>query len=348
MTATSATERAPEVERTPAVDGTTDDAPGGLTRDVRILLHASAAAVWLGLLLMYERVWLRPRDVSGDLETWAQAVVDGTSAAPYQFRLLVPHLVVGLHDALGWSVGQATIAVDVVAMAVAVAATAVLLRRLALEAWVLPIALYGATLGIGLLWWGKFETVTAFAGVAIALVGIVSDEARTRWACLLPAAVILTGTRTDLLIAVGVALLARWRWAGRRPADLAAGLLLGAAGAVATLALKAAYPDAAYPDGVSLVQVAHNLQPLVLLTLVAFLLPALGPWLLADRQPALRAALDADREALVPLLALVLAEVAATLVVGRVEEVRLLFPLATALGLLGVVGWRALLQPRAA
>lgn len=348
MTATSATERAPEVEQPPAVDAP-DGANGtGLARDVRILLHASAVAAWLGLLLMYERVWLRPRDVSGDLEVWARAVVDGTSAAPYQFRLLVPHLVVWLHDTLGWSVGQAAITVDAVAMAAAIAATAVLLRRLRLEVWVLPVALYGAALGIGLVWWGKFETITAFAGVTIALVGIVTDDARTRWACLLPAAVILTGTRTDLLIAVGVALLARWRWAGRRPADLAAGLVLGAAGAVATLGLKAAFPDAAYPDGVALVQVTHNLQPLVLLTLVAFLLPALGPWLLAERQPALRGALDADRGAIVPLLALVLAEVAATLVVGRVEEVRLLFPLATALGILGVVGWRALLRPTGA
>lgn len=305
-------------------------------------LHATAALLWFGAFSFYVRVWLQPRDATGELLDWARATVDGTSAAPYQYRVLVPHLQVWLHDHVGWSGAAAQGAIDAVALAVGIVAIAAILRRLHLEVWTLAVAAYGAALSIGLVWWGKSESITAFAATSVA-VWAIGEEGRRRWWALGPAALVLAGTRTDLLLALGVALLARWAWAGRRRGDALAGVAVGAFGVLATVALKAAYPDAAYP--VAVVQVAHNLQPMVLLTLLAFVAPALGPWLLTDREPTVHRALEVHRATVVPALALVAAEVASLLVVGRVEEVRLLFPLAGSLGVLAVLGWRAALAP---
>ena len=47
-----------------------------------------------------------------------------------------------------------------------------------------------------------------------------------------------------------------------------------------------------------------------------------------------------------PLLALVAVEVAFTTVAGRIEEVRMFFPLAAPLAVLGVIGWRSALEAR--
>lgn len=318
--------------------------PRPLPRHLAAALHTTAALVWFGALSFYVRVWLQPRDASGELLRWAGSTVDGTNSAPYQYRILVPHLMVWLHEELGWTGAAAETAIDAVALLIGVVAIAALLRRLHLEVWTLAVAAYGGVLSIGLLWWGKSETITAFAATSVVLWAVLQED-RRRWAVLAPAALVLAGTRTDLLLALGVALLARWAWAGRRRDDLAAGVALGAVGVAATVALKAAYPDATYP--VAVVQLSHNLQPTVLLTLIAFIAPALAPWLLIDREAAVRRALDEHRAVVVPTLALVLAEVASLLVVGRVEEVRLLFPLAAALGLLAVLGWRAALGPYA-
>ncbi|MEZ5182714.1 MAG: hypothetical protein R2702_12710 [Acidimicrobiales bacterium] len=315
-----------------------------LPRHLAVALHATAALLWFGAFSFYVRVWLQPRDATGELLRWASSTVDGTNSAPYQYRVLVPHLQVGLHDHLGWSGATAQGAIDAAALGIGIVAIAALLRRLHLEVWVLAVAAYGCALSIGLLWWGKAESITAFAATSVA-VWAIGEDGRRRWWALAPAALVLAGTRTDLLLALGVALLARWAWAGRRRGDLVAGLALGALGALATVVLKAAYPDATYP--VAVVQVAHNLQPVVLLTLIAFVAPALAPWLLADREPSVRRAFEVHRATIVPALALVAAEVASLLVVGRAEEVRLLFPLTGALGVLGVLGWRAALGPYA-
>ncbi|MEZ5139581.1 MAG: hypothetical protein R2711_12690 [Acidimicrobiales bacterium] len=314
-----------------------------LPRHLAVALHATAALLWFGAFSFYVRVWLQPR-------TPRASCCDGR-ARPSTAPTRRPTSTgcwsrTSRSGSTITSAGRARPprAIDAAALGIGIVAIAALLRRLHLEVWVLAVAAYGCALSIGLLWWGKAESITAFAATSVA-VWAIGEDGRRRWWALAPAALVLAGTRTDLLLALGVALLARWAWAGRRRGDLVAGLALGALGALATVVLKAAYPDATYP--VAVVQVAHNLQPVVLLTLIAFVAPALAPWLLADREPSVRRAFEVHRATIVPALALVAAEVASLLVVGRAEEVRLLFPLTGALGVLGVLGWRAALGPYA-
>lgn len=301
--------------------------------------------VWFGAFSFYVRVWLQPREASGELLQWAHQTVDGTNSAPYQYRILVPHVQVWLVEHLGWPAAFAEGMVDAAMLAVGIIAVAVTLRALRLEAWTLAVAGYGAALSVGLLWWGKAETITAFGAASVATWAVL-ESGRRRWTALVPAVLVLAGTRTDLIVAVGLALLARWAWAGRQRDDRTAGLVTIGFGIAATVALKAAYPDATYP--VAVVQIGHNLQPVVLLTLVAFVAPAIVPWAMIEREAAVGAAFARHRATVIPLLALVGAEVGSLLVVGRVEEVRLLFPLAAALGVLAVLGWQGALAPYAA
>lgn len=320
--------------------------PTVLPRGVAALLHTCAALVWLGMFALYVRVWLAPQESDGVLETSANAVVNGTADAPFQYRILVPNVLVWLHDHLGWPVGYAETIIDLAALAIGIAVTAALLRKLHLEIWVLAVACFGAYLGVGMLWFGKFETVTAFAAMAVATWAILCDD-RRRWIPLIAVSLVLAGTRTDLLLALGVALVARWLLAGRRPRDLVGGLTVGAFGVAATAAWILRYPDARYDDQVGAIQLVHNIQPLVLLIFLAFALPAVGPYLLARSQPGIRSLVNDHRPVMVPLLALVAAELASILVIGRADEVRLLFPLATPLAIVGVVGWRTILGPYA-
>ncbi|MEZ5182871.1 MAG: hypothetical protein R2702_13525 [Acidimicrobiales bacterium] len=323
------------------------DRPDALPRSIATLLHATAALVWAGAFTFYLRVWLGPRESDGSIGRSVREVVGGTADAPFQYRILVPQLLDRLHDALGWPYGYGEMVVDLVALTVAVAVTAALLRRLGLEVWVLAVALVGAQLTIGAMWWGKTETYAALAAATVGLWAVLDDR-RRRWLPLLAAAAVLAGTRTDLLLALGIAALARWALAGRERRDLVAGAGLVAAGLAATVALKLAYPTATYDEAAGMLQVEHNLQPLTLLVVLAFLLPTLGPYLLVRSQPMLRAAIAGHRRWMVPTLALVAAEVGSVLVVGRADEVRLFLPIAPALGIVGVVGWRAVLGPHLA
>jgi hypothetical protein len=328
-------------EGTPALEA---DARGQLPRSVAALLHTCAALVWLGMFALYVRVWLAPQESDGVLVNSATAVVNGTADAPFQYRILVPHVLLWLHDHLGWPIGYAETVLDLAMLGIGIAVTAAILRRLHLEVWVLAVACFGAYLGVGMLWFGKFETITAFAAMTVATWAILCDD-RRRWLPMAAVALVLAGTRTDLLLAIGVALVARWLLAGRHRRDLVGGLAIGAFGVAATIGLILRYPDARYDEQVGAVQIVHNLQPLVLLVFVAFALPAVGPYLLARSQPPIRSVVNDHRAVMVPLLALVAAELVSILVIGRADEVRLLFPLATPLAIVGVVGWRAILAP---
>ncbi|MEZ5139548.1 MAG: quinolinate synthase NadA [Acidimicrobiales bacterium] len=190
------------------------DRPDALPRSIATLLHATAALVWAGAFTFYLRVWLGPRESDGSIGRSVREVVGGTADAPFQYRILVPQLLDRLHDALGWPYGYGEMVVDLVALTVAVAVTAALLRRLGLEVWVLAVALVGAQLTIGAMWWGKTETYAALAAATVGLWAVLDDR-RRRWLPLLAAAAVLAGTRTDLLLALGIAALARWALAGR-------------------------------------------------------------------------------------------------------------------------------------
>ncbi|WP_421119131.1 hypothetical protein ACE2AJ_17470 [Aquihabitans daechungensis] len=184
-------------------------------------LRVAAAALWVGLFSFYVKVWIEPHEASGELQQWAQLVADGRAVAPYQYRFLVPGLLIWMHDHLGVSVGRAEILVDGVCLAVGVVGLDRLVRRLGLDEWVLPAAAYGCFLGLGILWWGKFETIAAFAAVTWSCLAVVDRRAR---AVLLVTVPVLLVSRTDLVAALGVAFLAAW-WLDRRRRDaLAMGL----------------------------------------------------------------------------------------------------------------------------
>ncbi len=329
--------------RTP---GSVAPAPPRLPTGVARLLHTTAALVWFGTFAFYVRVWLAPQESDGALYEAARHVVDGTAQAPFQYRTLMPNLLMWLHDQLGWSIGFGEAVVDALMLATGIAVTHAVMRRLGLEIWVIVVAVYGAFLGVGMLWWGKFETITAFAAMAVATWAVLCDD-RRRWVPLAGASLLLAGTRTDLLVVLGVALVARWLFAGRQRRDLIGGLALGASGVATAVAWTLVYPDARYDPAAPAIQIVHNIQPLVLLIAIAFALPAVGPYLLARSQAPIRELVQSNRSTMVPLLAIAGAQLGAIAVVGRIDETRLLFPIATTLGLLAVLGWRAILAPYA-
>lgn len=340
---TSTAPRNEVAPRAPAPGGPTTHGTRSEHERALLALQATAGLVWVGLFAMYVRIWIQPQDARGNLEAWARPVAEGTAAAPFQYRFAVPDLLVAAADHLGWRFGFTLQLVDAIALAVGAVLLDRILRRLDLQLWLLPASLYAAFCGLGIVWWGKFETTVAFAATTLAVAAFVG-AVRHRGTALGLAALVLVGTRTDLLLALAVAELARWWFVDRRPAALRSGLLLGAAGVGATLALKAIYPDAAYDPGTGVVQVLHNLQPTNAAIAVAFLAPALAPIALCWRGPQVRTALAPHRATLVPLLALVGAEVASVLVIGRADEVRLFFPLVAALSVIGIIGWRAALE----
>lgn len=339
MALTARTRRAPAPSRG---DGPALDAEWARVGQA---LRLAALAVWGGLFSLYLKVWFNPRVADGSLVQGAQRVWNGTQEAPFQYRFVVPDLIVGLSRLFGTGIGPTAKAVDAVNLALGAVLLDRLLRRLGIGEWTLPAALYGGFLGVGLLWWAKFETLPAFAVMALATTVLVGDH-RRRPALLLACALVLCGMRTDLVLALGVALLARWRWADRRRIDLQLGLAIGALGVTATAVLARAFPDARYPADTDVIQLIHNVNPAIWLTALAFLAPAVLPYALCPDGPRMRAALSPHRALLVTLGALVTAEVALTFLVGRVEEVRLYVPLLAPLAVLGVLGWQAALSLR--
>jgi hypothetical protein len=103
-----------------------------------------------------------------------------------------------------------------------------------------------------------------------------------------------------------------------------------------TALFMAIYSDATYLPGVSVVQLAHNVNPSNLYLPILFLLPVALPILRLARP--VRDSIGTD---VASLLVAVACFTAATLVVGRVEEVRLWFPLAGVLSTIGAAGWQA-------
>ena len=314
-----------------------------LPRQVVILLHSASALIWLGGFVFYLRVWLEPWDLRGHLAGNVDAVTGGVAAAPFQYRILVPYVMDWMHESLGWNYFAAEMIVDFIALAIGVTAIHLILRRLEIEQWLPLVALVGSFIQIGNMWWGKTETYAAFGAGSVALWALLRDE-KSRWLPLGLAAVVLAGTRSDLLIALGIASVARWVFTGRELRDLIAGVSLAAVGVASTIAFKLAYPDANYDENVGLFRISYNLELTHLLVTAMFLIPIFGPFLLWRSQPELRTIVWSERRWLVPVIALCIAQIGAVLVVGQADEIRLFFPIAGALAMVAIAGWSAVLQ----
>ena len=160
---------------------------------------------------------------------------------------------------------------------------------------------------------------------------------------LLIATVVLLGCRTDLVVALAAGFAVRYR-AGKDPVDAVAMVGLAVVGVAGSLFLIMHFREARYPAGVSVLQLSYNFDALPIVVAALFLLPAVAPVLMMWRHqtavPATRRALAAQA----PLLAVIFSELGATFVVGHIDEIRLMFPVAFALAWVGIDLWRALLS----
>ena len=304
------------------------------------------ACALAGAFYYYTQFAVTARDVSGELGRVVREVVDGHGDAPYQYRFLVPRVLVWITDHAHMTLAQATIVVDATAITIGIAVGLALLRRLGLGPFTFPVLLYCAFFEIGLFLYPSPETTTAFACVTAGLLALERGQgpeawwsARLVWGVLAVSGLVLIGCRTDLVVALGIGFAVRW-WQRRDAADALAAVGLVVSGVVATVVLVHLYPDAHYRSGVAVVQLPDNARALPVVVAACYLLPALGPLALLVRPSELSSSIQRITAAHLPLLAVVLAEFASSFLVGRIEEVRLFFPVAFVLAILGTELWR--------
>ena len=278
------------------------------------------------------------------------AIVDGQADAPYQYRFLVPCVLVWLTDHAHLALDTAASLVDGVALATGAVIGVAMLRRSGLGLYAWPALLYCGLLILGPTAYYKPETMVAFACTTAALLALERRpptegwwSSRAVWPALVIATLVLIGCRTDLLFALGVGFAVRWRKT-REQADLVAATALLAVGVVATVALVHAYPDAHYPRGLGVVQLAYNVDSVQLCVLGFFLAAAIGPLIAVRGATPLAVAARAVASERLPVIALIATEVTATLVVGKIDEIRLIFPVGLALAWVGADVWRAVLS----
>src|SRR6478672_13019563 len=72
----------------------------------------AAMGVLGGFLHHYYVLFLRPEEAAGRLGGYYQSIVDGVDNAPYQYRVLVPRVVVWLHDRTGLQFRLVAVIVD--------------------------------------------------------------------------------------------------------------------------------------------------------------------------------------------------------------------------------------------
>jgi len=300
------------------------------------LIHHSlspliAIAVAAGYLYHYYWLFLARTEASGQLHGYYEAIANGNASAPYQYRILTPMIVTALHRATGASYATIALIVDGAALYAGGLFVWLMLRDVQ-RAWALPwVALFIA-------WWGmnnltgywKPETFTAFAAVC-AWCWLYLCEDRIAWARtwqLVPAAV-LALTRPDMLFVLGAAAYYRWlRRRDRRDRVAGAGSLFAAAASLLILAMLV-YPDAKYPPGVSVFQLADNLHSFGPLILVAYLGPLALALRVGRRLFPQRFAIEFTGLCLALALFTIL-----SVVVGRAEEIRVWFPFS---GFIGVI-----------
>ena len=309
-------------------------ATGSPQRLERAQLVASAAILG-GLLHLHYVKFLRDAEYKGTLGPLYEDVVNGNADAPYQYRILVPRFVVWLHHLSGVTYRLVGLVVDGAALFGGAIAVLALAKAVRLSRAMLAIALYIAFLGYSTTVYAKPETMVAFFATSLLALAFVRHDEKGATLLLLVAAAVLAGTRIDTLAAFAVAYFARWWWQRRRT-DLWAAVVLVALAVVSLVGMKAAYPDATYPKGLSLVQLGHNVGPGTFLIPLLFLLPAMVPvWMLRGR---IREAIGIELAALGVAVVVFSAEAC---VIGRIEETRLWFPFAGVVGCIGAAAWIA-------
>lgn len=280
-------------------------------------------AVMAGFLHYYYYLLLRPTLPDRPLIERYQKIAAGSDWAPDQYRLLIPKAAAVVTGATSLPLDLVVLTIDSVSLIGGGLVLAHLLRQRGLEAQISPVLLYITACASTVLLYPRPETLPAFLGASCVLM-VYMDPGRATSVLGAVGALLLAGCRPETAAAAAIPFALRW-WEDRRAVDVAASaalVSLGAAGALIPLLL---YPNVRYMTDV--VQIRYNLNPeneLVVLFIFAPLLAYLT-------RTALR------RWA--PLLAWVGLEFAFTLVVGRVDEVRIFFPLSGMLGFVAAHLW---------
>jgi hypothetical protein len=282
----------------------------------------ASVGVLVVVLFRWWQQWLHPEGRAGNVYQYVHDVVAGRAPAPYQYRPGAPWLIAGLESVTGASTESALLVVNAIALLVGWIGFALLLVELRRVRWLVPGTLVIALLASGTMWWDKPETYVAFALTSITSLALLRSG-RAGMRATVACGLLLVVVRLDLAVAFGVALL--WRWhRDRRPDDLVGGAVLVGAG-VTALTLMTAHWHASYPEGVSVVQLGHNVTPPNFVGLLG-----LSLLLLALCRPI---------ERTIAVLAVALAvQTAFICTVGMIEELRLWFPMASVIALLVVSG----------
>lgn len=305
----------------------------GMNRKWFIWIDGLAAfGVLLGFLFHYYLLVISPAFYNGTIMDAYTRVASGNEYAPFQYRILMPWLVTTFVDLDILSARHVVLVVEGVSLILG----SIFLVKAAymIGGFYSPtiVTLYVVFWGFGTILYPKPETFIAYAAVNLAVITFLQ---RSRTLAVFPIVIfVLSLTRSDLLVTLAIPYMVRWLLYSRRT-DLGLAITIGLAGICVVGILMYVYSPT-YPPGVSAIQIWYNLNPLRLMIPAIFFAPVVCPLVRKlRRQGFLTIASDKTN----PLLLWPLAYFILTLILGRIDEVRLYFPFA---GFLGMTGMSAL------
>jgi lipid-A-disaccharide synthase-like uncharacterized protein len=295
----------------------------------RLITSTGARGTAAGLCVLvvylhhYYYLLLNPTINDRALITRYQEIAAGTDRAPDQYRLLIPSTAAVITRMTTLPLHVVVVLIDSVSLLGGAVLLAWLLCRRGLESQILPALLYVGAVAVTALLFPRPETLPGFLGATCVLTAYL-HPGRGEAVLGVAGAVLLAGCRPEMAAAAALAFVLQG-WRERRSLKSVGGAVLAGLGALGTLIPICLHPRTSYMT--NLVQVEHNLDPRNQLVLAATLAPVL---VYLTRNRAARWA---------PLLTWVGAAVGLTFVVGRVDEVRILFPLAGVLAYVAADLW---------
>jgi lipid-A-disaccharide synthase-like uncharacterized protein len=284
---------------------------------------AAGLSVLIVYLHHYYYLLLNPTINDRALIARYQQIAAGTDRAPDQYRLLIPSTAAVITRTTTLPLHVVVVLIDSVSLLGGALLLAWLLRRRDLESQVLPALLYVGAVAVTALLFPRPETLPGFLGATCVLAAYL-HPGRGEAMLGVAGAVLLAGCRPEMVAGAALAFVLQG-WRERRSVHSIGGAVLAALAVLGILIPILLHPRTPYLT--NLVQVEHNLDPRNQLLLAATLAPVLV-YLTRDR---------AARWA--PLLAWVGAAVGLTFVVGRVDEVRIFFPLVGVLSYVAADVW---------
>jgi hypothetical protein len=288
---------------------------------------ARGTAVGICILAVYLHHYyyllLNPTINDRALITRYERIAAGTDLAPDQYRLLIPSIAALITRTTPLPLHVVVILIDSVSLLGGALLLAWLLCRRGLESQILPALLYVGAVAVTALLFPRPETMPAFLGTTCVLVAYLHPGAGQAMVGV-AGAVLLTGCRPEMAAAGALAFVLQRR-REHRSFHSAGSAVLATFGALGIIVPIFLHPRTPYMT--TLIQVEHNLNPRNQLVLAATLAPVL---VYLTRARAARWA---------PLLAWVGAAVGLTFIVGRLDEVRIFFPLTGVLAYVAADLW---------